>query len=276
MFTGSKNIQVAYQILKDIQMGLVDFVGNLIIYVPNLKFSVRTTTMVELDELVLLVPIITGPRTVIIILHISAIIVFIVIVLMTVVFLKKFLMLNVYHYDNIKILGIILNSPPSKSPTKTPERIMYSCILAVSFTYSASFVKSLTSFELTGGDALALHALEDLNKSNFPPIVHPVFKSAAFDANSAIGRDLGRQSIEGYHEQCIVMMLKYKNVSCVIFKSLAIAKLLTAEKVKPAMKLLGKSLWTAGTTMYVDPRFPYVNKFDKILTRIASVVYYMK
>lgn len=273
IFLGSRGSVTEFEIVRKLAMGEIDLVGNQILLGADKSLSSYSSTVITYDQLCALVPVIKNPETSMIVLYPLAVIGFVLFALLVVKILEVVLGFDADKWRNIYIIGAFFAVSIPKTPERTSERIIFACILLLSFHYAATAIENLTQFKITGGGELSFTSAEDLNNSNLTPMIHPLFKDLAFNLNDPVQRSLLKKVAFSNYKECIDMLLTSQNTSCISIRSLQkkiLKDLPTAAGQKPSVKILDQCFWSSGKVLYLDPKSPYLKMINKNLFKIIA------
>lgn len=176
-------------------------------------------------------------------------------------------------WSPLYILLAMLVFPVPKMPGNTIEKIVFISML-VSFTiFSSSFFAVLTDVKMIAGSKTTIDTLEQLNRSNFTPMMRVVYVQALVRNNDSLIQDLLKKTLTVKNEEeCIDILKKHRNVTCFLREITGIMAIRNSTDLngKATMEMVDETVYFYLRGMFLQPASPFVANFNKVLTELVE------
>ena len=192
----------------------------------------------------------------------------------------KWLLLRSLKFDEnfwtpSHIFQIVLAIPIHWSPRKFTERIVFGSFLIASLFYSSTLFSLLSGVKLTRNSEVKIESFEDLQNANLQ-LRMTKFRMLSLEKNeeNKIVQNLVKKSkIMNDYKECIEYLVAHKNISCIMesFLDEFAAETHNNKKGNRVVEI-GKQCFSVNyLSMHLEPRSPYVERFNQILLRTNQV-----
>lgn len=170
------------------------------------------------------------------------------------------------------LLGVTIPNPPREMK----ERIIIGCIILLSFFCVTDFYAKITDVQLTT-IGMVFKSFDELDKSSLIPLVYPQYFNrtfAAFEDEYQAMYNLKRKSQFWNNPiSCADLLIQRNNTHCCIISERLgrdMTEKFRSKDNKARLSIMRPCFWITWKGYAFTPASPYVEKFDKILGRIAE------
>lgn len=167
------------------------------------------------------------------------------------------------------IAAIILGVTIPKQPNPVQHRIIFLYFIAIGFYCSISFLGGLTANKVKISDEVQLETFQDLAESNLRPYIYTNIDKYLNDDSEDLQILRKRVVPTPYVDtECIAMLIKYRNVSCLIFDSYArlLVEIIKDESGHPITKILKPIIFNTRRVIVLERNSPYKERLDQLIT----------
>lgn len=166
------------------------------------------------------------------------------------------------------IAAILLGVTMPEKPIPLCDRIIFVYLIAIGFYTSCIFLDGITASKLITSNEETLETFTDLAHSNLILMIDPLIHHYIDDGLKDL-QLLKRKMVpsEFVNTECISILVKHQNVSCVIMYSYAryLVKLLRDTLGQPVKKILRQKLFNTRRVMLLERSLPYKPRFDELI-----------
>ena len=188
--------------------------------------------------------------------------------------LARLLHFNPEIWNAMNMFQLVIGSNVSQEPQKLPERILFGTLITIFIFFTSVIYSVLMDIILKEESTLKIETFEDLYKSGLLFMIHEFRYNELMKSNEPVAKKLLKHAVlnDDYFTEisCRNMLLKYKNVSCIMLDNIAA---IYVEKSKdklgrPAMKIMKENLAETLVSIPLEPNSPYTKRFDGILIKL--------
>ena len=186
--------------------------------------------------------------------------------------ITKFLKFDRDIFSCLEILQVMLGFSIPREPQRIPERITFISILIAFTIFSSNIFAIITDMKLAKKTELRIETLEELLNSNLIPMMENNYAVALKHVNDSINEGLLRKSRILGHKECIDVLLKQRNVACIIRDTIAEIEIQDHRDKdgKPQMEIVKQSIGSYIKVMYYEPSSPYGVAIDKVIAKLIE------
>ena len=186
--------------------------------------------------------------------------------------ISRLLKFNRQTWHLLNIFQLILGASIPRDPKKLQERILFGLILFACMIYVSILYALLTDFSLKTKSELKFSTLDDLADSGLVLGLSPYRRQQLGNSENKAILKLLRESVIIGTEECVEMLKKFKNVSCIMTTEIG---LLTIEdnrnyKGETIMKFVKQPVPFTWRSVPLEPNSPYVERFNRIIQIIIE------
>ena len=173
-------------------------------------------------------------------------------------------------WNPLSIFQTILGLTIENEPRKLAERILFCSILITQTIFSGYLYSLITHVNLTEKSELEINNIHDLKKSGLTPLMTPILVQLIRNSTFGYAEYFLKKSVmlpRNLTEiNYLKMLAKYRNVTCVVRRSLAelFVKKASQSQNLPSMKILPVPLWYTWRLFIFESGSPYVERFDQL------------
>lgn len=250
----------------------MQFISVFFPHIPNCLFD--TISFGRID-IVVLVPIIMKTIDGIegkLLLYLNASISFFVLLLIWI--LIRILKFERRYWKLMYIIQNVLQQYSPEMPRNTRERLVFSCLLIISFVYSSNLFGAFTGLNFIGKRELEFDTIEDVYESDLQPIGVLVITGLTWLVDEEMLKNFVRKHIgyELFMAHCLKHIVDAKNISCTMQRNEAEIFIQSTRNVygKPQVKVVKEALYPTQNSFFLETNSPYSRKFEYILLQATD------
>ena len=177
-------------------------------------------------------------------------------------------------WQGMDIAQVLMGNSAFHVPFRTPERILFTSVLFVSFINVTVLYAGFTSFRMIFTPEVKFDSFEALDASGLTPVILKNFFSVTFDFADGAIANLGKKTIKWDSDEigirCPKYLHKYNNITCLLLNSEAEVAMRATEVGILAVKTMKPFFWSCGTAMGFEKGSPYVDEFNNVIMHLIE------
>ena len=196
---------------------------------------------------------------------------FIILIFIVTWVVSRSLKFNSRYWRWMYLVQLTLGSSVPEEPQKVQERIVFTFMFFACMLYSSWIYLEMTQIILTTQQEVEFSRLEDLVHSNLIPV-------CPSEAACSLLKNMGDESTLKVVEKsfiastkdCVKMLMKHKNISCVMTSDLAELKIQEYKDKynQPTMKMVGEKLVKSLRVLKLEPGSPFIERFNDLIMKL--------
>ena len=186
--------------------------------------------------------------------------------------LSRLLKFNIRFWPMMYIVQLVIGAPLPQEPQKSQERMIFACIFLSSTVYLSWIYIAITITVLETKGEIEFVKLTDL-------VDHNLTCSFPTEASYILSKSFNPeypQMFEKYFvsssENCVDMLLKHENISCIMIKELAdyVIQKNRGRQGEPLMKIVDERVINSFRALKLEPETPFVDRFNQIILMLQT------